>query len=158
MFSVAQNALLDHPELKHVVLMEHAPRHDTPEVDPTGLKSELANYANLSLANLWHNSAMKDKITIGKHSLNTKRTNTVYKDDRTGRYDGVHYYSSYGKEIFTRSVSGIIKSVLTGTSSASQPTQSSSSQYKHRQHTKVGANYQQEYSVPLRNRFNVLGN
>ena len=121
MYSVAQNALIDHPELRKVVLMEHAPRRDTPDVDPTGLKSKLAIFANSSLTQLWHSSAMKDRISIGKHSLDlaNERTNAVYKDDWTGRYDGVHMYGSCGKETYTKSVSHIIKSALPNPSSRS---------------------------------------
>ena len=38
MISVAENACKNHPELVKVVIMEHAPRYETHDVDPTGLK------------------------------------------------------------------------------------------------------------------------
>ena len=92
-FSAAHNALSRHPQLKKVVIMEHAPRFDAPDVDPTGLKPKLAL--------LWHSSVMKDRIVIGKHSLDCsgEQISVRYRDDRSGRYDGVHMYGSQGKNM-----------------------------------------------------------
>ena len=69
MFSVAQAALSKHPQLKKVAILEHAPRFDTQDIDPAGLKPELAKLANATFSQLWHSSSFKHKITIGKHSL-----------------------------------------------------------------------------------------
>ena len=52
-FSVAERSLKEYPNLKNVVIMEHAPRYDTGEVDPTGLKEALAKYANNIFNQLW---------------------------------------------------------------------------------------------------------
>ena len=49
MVSIATNALFEHPEIKKVTLMEHAPRHDTAASDPTRLKARLAFFANKTL-------------------------------------------------------------------------------------------------------------
>ena len=114
MFSVAQNAILDNPELRKVVIMEHAPRRDPLEIYPTQLKSKLAKLANNTLAQLVQSSGFQNKISVGRHSLDSANytPSKVYSDDMTGKYDGVHMYGSHGKDIYTRSVARIIKSAL----------------------------------------------
>ena len=72
MLNVAQNAVIKHPELKSVVIMEHAPRYDVQFVDPTGIKANLVKYANSTFTQLLQNSSMKDKIIIGRHKLDSK--------------------------------------------------------------------------------------
>ena len=46
MVKVAENALANHPNIKKVIIINHPPRFDTPNMDPMSLKSKLANYAN----------------------------------------------------------------------------------------------------------------
>ena len=41
MFAIAERALETSPNLSKVILMEHPPRFDTPDVDPAGLKHDL---------------------------------------------------------------------------------------------------------------------
>ena len=149
--------------------MEHAPRFDVSDVDPTGLKPKLALFANSTFAQLWHSSVMKDRIVIGKHSLDCSgdQISARYRDDRSGKYDGVHLYGSQGKNVYTRSVIQIIRSVLpssfgSATSSESVHSSCPQSKYQQRQNTKR-TNPQQEqneniYSVPVSNQFNILGN
>jgi hypothetical protein len=105
-FAVATNALKTHPNMKNVIIMEHAPRHDVSISDPTQLKSKLAKFANTTLMQLWHSSNMKDRIIIGKHSLDYTENmfHAIYKDDWSGKFDGVHLYGSHGKGVYTRSV------------------------------------------------------
>ena len=69
MFTVAQDALIRHPQLKKIILMEHAPRYDGAHVDPTQLKPKLAKLANDIYAQLWHSSALKEKIIVASHNL-----------------------------------------------------------------------------------------
>ena len=117
MVTVAENAIRNHPELKKAVVMEHAPRFDENELDPTGLKPNLAKFANFNLANMCQNSAFKDKITLGKHSLDCDigMLTTRYRDERTGRYDGVHMNTGEGRKAHTDSVSLILeRTVLPG--------------------------------------------
>ena len=92
MFSVATNALRNHPKLKNVTIMEHAPRHDLAAYDPTHLKSNLAKFANSTFNQLWHSSGLRDKIMIGKHSISSEEVviNDIYKNEWSGRYDGLH--------------------------------------------------------------------
>ena len=162
MFSVAHNAVLDNPELRKVVIMEHAPRQDLHEVDPIRLKRKLAKLANSTLAQLVRNSGMQDRIILGKHSLNITTPSAVYRDDLNGRYDGVHMLGSHGREIFTRSVCGILISVLpvTTTPTKHHPKYSHDTcpQAQYQKRRQARAELSQNYSVPVNNRFNVLGN
>ena len=173
MFTVAQNALSRHPQLKTVVIMEHAPRFDVAFNDPTGLKSKLATFANSTLAQLWQSSPMKNKIVIGKHTLDCPddMINAWYKDDSSSRYDGVHLYGSRGRDAYTKSVLEIIKSALptpqykTGSASSSSSPHANCAQavYQRAQKQKRATNSAHQssnnaYSVPTNNRFEVLGN
>ena len=90
MFAVANEAIADHPELKRVILMEHAPRFDKKAIDPTGLKPKLALYANTIFAQMWQNSGTKERIIIGKHTLE------CVGDQMLGRYSGTRMRSQGG--------------------------------------------------------------
>ena len=137
--AVAHNALQNLPNLEKVVVMEHAPRFDEENIDPTGLKPMLAKLANSTFAQMWHSSMFKDKLVIGKHSLDctNDQRDIRYRDERSNRYDGVHMYSSYGKRAFTRSVTKILKALLPFTP---QPYSSSSCPHS----TCLQAMYQKE--------------
>ena len=52
-FTTAENALKTHPKLRKVVVLEHPPRFDHVEVDPLGLKHQLAKFANMTYNQLW---------------------------------------------------------------------------------------------------------
>ena len=79
MFTTAHNALKKHPNLKMIVLMEHAPRNDAKDVDPLRLKPALAKLANNMFNQFWLNSIYKNKINVGNQ-------------------DGVHLYGPRGKK------------------------------------------------------------
>ena len=173
MISVAENACKSHPELTKVVIMDHAPRYDTHDVDPTGLKPKLATFANATLAQMWHSSDMKDRIHIGKHNLDCTddQIEVRYRSEQTARYDGVHLYGSQGRISYTNSVLQILKSVLppplrktafTPSSSTSNQTWSTSdhsscpqAMFQKKKKTMFTPN---QYSVPVRNHFEILGN
>ena len=168
MFFVAENALARCPNLKAVIIMTHAPRHDISVIDPTGLKPKLAQYANSTFSSLWHSSAMKDKITVGKHSLNVSEDMmmAIYKDERSGRYDGVHHFGAHAKQFYTQSVLNIFKTVLPAPR-IKNPTFSSThtDQNRHKKtnnQTKTKTPNQQSrrsfYNVPVNNQFDILGN
>ena len=167
-FNVAQNAITRHPQLQKVVIMEHAPRHDVPNVDPTGIKPRLAKLANLTFVQLWQSSNMKDNILIGKHSLDCTRTGDQlaarYMDDRNGRYDGVHMYGSHGKHVYTKSVLDIMKAILPQSSTPSSSLHSSCPQTKYQQKQTKNMSSQAKhqnkniYTIPVNNQFDILGN
>ena len=94
MFSLAEKSLNENPNLKKVILMEHPPRFDLPEVDPHSIKPNLAKLANITLGQCWLFSSLKDKIIIGRHNLDRPGVGAThyrrYQSRHTGRYDGVH--------------------------------------------------------------------
>ena len=64
MFSLAQRSLEMNQNLSKVILMEHTPRFDILEDDPTSLKPTLAGLANLTLSQLWLNSPQRIKFVL----------------------------------------------------------------------------------------------
>ena len=92
--------------------MEHPPRFDTSDRDPTCLKPNLARLANATLAGLWINSPLQDRITIGQHSLESSGAGTAhlnrYQNQTSGKYDGVHLYGKTGCTDYTNSVKTIL--------------------------------------------------
>ena len=111
MFSIAERALKTLPNLSKVIIMEHPPRFDIPDVDPTSIKSNLARLANATLGGLWLNSPLKDRIVIGHHSLESSGSGAAHLDryqSRSGKYDGVHLYGKTGIQDYTNSVMTIL--------------------------------------------------
>ena len=164
-FAVAQNAARKHPELRNVIIMEHAARAYDPRVDPTGIKTELAKYANATFATLAQNEPTNSRITLGKHNLDcpADMANAWYMDDRTGRYDGVHLYGSRGSWAYTMSVLTILQDVIPSSHSSHSSTshqncpqeiyarsqkQNQSRKFSHKTHR----------NIFTQNRFSILGN
>ena len=111
MFNIAEKALKNHSSLSKVIIMEHPPRFDNPDVDPTSLKSNLARLANATLGGLWLNSPLKDRIVIGHHSLESSGSGSSHFDryqHKNGKYDGVHFWGQNGGLDFTNSVKTIL--------------------------------------------------
>ena len=111
MFTTAQRALEEHPNLKKVVIMEHAPRYDEKDIDPLGLKPELSKYANSVYNQLWLDSHLKNKISVGRHSLNEisdESYDDIFRNPKSGRHDGVHLYGQTGCTDYTNSVMTIL--------------------------------------------------
>ena len=96
--------------------MEHPPRFDLPDSDPHSVKPNLAKVANIHLGQMWLNSPLKDKIFIGRHSLESPGVGAAhfrrYQNSFTGRYDGVHLYGQRGYTDFTNSVKTILSLAL----------------------------------------------
>ena len=160
---VAEDALRNHPDLKNVTVMSHTPRYDTVKVDPVGLKSILANFANNYFLELWLDSPLKDKIFIGSHNLECSgksRTNR-YTDKRTGRYDGVHMYGRTGAAAYTESVVNILMSSFQSGSSTQQNHDDSHRtcpQTKHKQKRTYSSVVGGRNPIKTHNRFSPLGN
>ena len=116
MFGLVTASLEQNPKLSKAVLMEHPPRFDKADIDPTALKQELVKLANATLTQLWLNSPLKDRISIGHHKLETLGVGAThmgrYENHRTGRYDGVHLYGKTGVRDYTCSVISILRSAL----------------------------------------------
>jgi hypothetical protein len=153
-FAVAHDALKNKPDLEKVIIMEHAQRFDEPFVDPLSLKPALAKYANVMFHNLWMESPMKSKIIVAAHSLqyNNDTFEARYKDDKTGKFDGVHMYGSAGKTAYTRSLINIFNQAVASKSNGSSKSNDSHTTCPQTRYS------QQKYSVPVHNMFDILGN
>ena len=105
MFTIAEQALMEHKTLKKVIIMEHPPRFD-------GKNAQLVQVANNALKQLHGNSSYKDMIVVGQHSLECPGSGSThtgkYRDSYTGRYDGVHMYGYTGTRDYKDSVSSIL--------------------------------------------------
>ena len=161
MFRLAERYLDENPSLKKVVIMEHPPRFDLPDVDPHSVKPNLAKLANIHLGQLWLNSSMKEKIFIGRHSLESPGAGAAhfrrYQSSFTGRYDGVHLYGLTAHTDYTNSVKTILSLALP----ISQPNYLApkfvKTKVKVDDHTNCPqALYQRHQSVQVKNRFDVL--
>ena len=168
MINIAQDALAKHPELKKVTIMNHTPRFDTPDVDPVGLKHNLANFANSCLLELWMDCTMKDKIFIGSHNLESSGAQKThrYTDERSRKYDGVHLYGNAGKAAYTESVLNILMAAFQTQAPAqssqakqnSDDSHASCPQSKYRkQKRKYSSVVSGQSSIKTQNRFSPLG-
>ena len=116
MFSLAERSLKNHPNLKKVILMEQPPKFDFPDADPHSVKPNLAKLAIIMLGQYWLNSSLKDRIIIGRHTLDSPGSGAThyrrYQNYQTGRYDGVHLYGRSGCTDYTNSVNTILSLAL----------------------------------------------
>ena len=169
MLNVAENALAEHNALMNVTIMTHAPRNDTCDVDPMGIKHNLAIFANSYMLELWLSSPHKDRIFIGNHTLDAPADvqNIRQTDERTGRYDGVHYYGGAGQAAYLESVVNILLSSFHNQAQQSKQTRQSRDEENHSrcpQANYMKKNNQRKYSSvvtghpPLKtsNRFSPL--
>ena len=110
MVKIAEEALEEHRDLTKVVIMEHSPRFDNET------NSNLAILANSTLSQLWVLSPHKDRIAVGRHSLESPGIGSThlgrYKNRTTGQYDGVHLYGSTGVRDYTDSIKTILMLAL----------------------------------------------
>ena len=202
-FSVAEQALSTHPNLKKILILEHPPRFDPQSVDPVGLKPQLAKFANLTYSQLWLSSVYKDKIKIGSHKLDCSENkfSDKYINTKTNRYDGLHMYGVDGKRAYTKNLINIFKDLLQNTLETAKLTNQTTDSYHrtcpqtlyqeaHRQKVEAASSayqtsdsyhrtcpqtlhqkaqrkttfvhghepYKSHFTVPVNNRFSVLGN
>ena len=94
MIKVAEDSLKNNMQLKKVTILNHAPRFDHRDIDPMGLKPNLAIFANNYLMELWLYSPLKNKIHLGTHNLDY----------------GVHMHSKLSREEYMKSVQNILLS------------------------------------------------
>ena len=101
MIKIAESALRDSPYLKQVILNERVPRYDN-------LK-QLSENANKELYQLREASVYKDKIHIGKHTLECEGElrNSRYGYPSEKCYDAIHLRGRTGKKSYTESILNI---------------------------------------------------
>ena len=118
-------------------------------------------YANTLYRQLWFESSLKGKIIVGKHNLKCSNDARLQRYTGPGRiglrekYDGVHMYSLEGKVWYTDNVLSILRSSLSTEGPRLRPMSNAD-------HSRVSRNNPQtnvsSASVPVQNRFDVLGN
>ena len=94
-FCIAEAALEEHPEVKHVVVVRNTPRFDSNTTDPAQLKPKLALLADSVLFGLWCESKYKDAIVLGSHDISEWSRYPItqaYGFPRVDGYDGVHLH------------------------------------------------------------------
>ena len=91
--------------------MNQVPRYDPISVDPLSLKPALAVLFNNTLVGAWIDSPLKERISIGAHSLECAGgvQEARYWDMKTNKYDGVHLYGPSGRKACTISVLNILR-------------------------------------------------
>ncbi len=102
MIKTAEKALQQFPNLKGVLIAEHAPRHDN--------MREISQFSNQELHRHLKHSLYKDKIKIGLHTLDFEgeEKDSVYGSKQTNtKPDGYHLRGPNGKHSFTKSLLNI---------------------------------------------------
>ena len=117
----AANYALESGQVEQVVLMEHAPRWDTPKDDPHGAKPQLAELANATLRRMVDQSRYSSNIMVGVQTglhvkgraradlMTCNGDNWRSRNVKSGKYDGVHYYSRQGQEALTASMLEVLR-------------------------------------------------
>ena len=159
MFNLAKASLEQNANLRKVIIMEHPPRFDSRDIDPTSLKPSLRALANATLYQLMDNcSSKKEKIFIGSHSLECASIGATYQsryvDQHTGKYDGVHLHGQAGRRDYTDSVKTIFMLGLPENTHSTWNTNTNQDYHK----SCPQALYQRRYNqtINLKNRFSVF--
>ena len=108
-FTSVCNALKANPNLKKVILMKQIPRYDPVSIDPKSIKEALSQLYNDTLTQLWLSSPLKNRLTIGTHTLECYGGIRESRYRLREKYDGVHLYGPSGKKSYTESVLRIVK-------------------------------------------------
>ena len=90
--------------------MKQIPRYDPTSVDPNSIKAALSQLFNVTLVQLWLGSTLKDRLSIGTHSLECHGGIRDARYRYGKKYDGIHMFGPSGRKSYTESVLNIIKS------------------------------------------------
>ena len=105
-FQAVTNAILEHPELKQIILMKQIPRYDC------DMKQKLSKLFNVTLEQLFEGCPYKSKITLGNHGLECSGGvfEARYENSQRKKYDGIHLFGPSGMKAYTNSVLSILTS------------------------------------------------
>ena len=112
LFNLAECALHAYPSLERVVLLRRPPRFDPVSVDPLELKPQLSRLGDSVLFDMWCNSSLKKKITLGDHQISHQMSEDHYKvfgHPNQEQYDGLHMHGHSGRHAFQESVLNILR-------------------------------------------------
>ena len=170
-FSLCENALATKATLKKIILMKQIPRYDRSDLDPLSIKQALSQIFNNTLTELWLSSPFKQKIFVGNHNIECSGgiRESRYRNIQTGAFDGVHLYGSSGRKAYTQSVlnifkeAGIVEKDFDHKDCFQTKYQSKQRNYNKNKVWPFDRDvrrpklYQEEFFVPLKNRFECLG-
>ena len=127
------------------------------------MKPELARYAKTLYQQMWFDSDVKHKIVLGKHNLDCSEQTRldIYTNRENNQYNGIHMNNHKGKRAFTKSIISILSQHASRLGPRPRPGHSDNlnNSNKNNQMTNPKAKvYSQSSSIPVQNRFNVLGN
>ena len=110
-FSIAENAIEENPNIKKIVICDQTPRFDLEKDDPYQIKAQLATFGNAFCKELLETSKFKDKIVVGEHKLEMTDSKIagVYGAMGSANFDGIHMRGVNGKKAFTSSIENILK-------------------------------------------------
>ena len=110
-FDEVSKTLTKHTKIKKAIILEQIPRHDLTHVDPYSTKAGLAKLYNETLYKKWLSSPIKERLLIGKHSLDCSigAQEARFKNRQQNRYDGIHMYGPSGRKAYTESLMCILK-------------------------------------------------
>ena len=100
-------------------------------------------------------SPFKSQIIVAAHSVFSVGVtkDAISSDDFRNNYVGVHMYGPPGTKAYSRSLINILSQI-----GAPSDNKKASSSVKSGDHTKCPQAKYQRYSIPVNNRFKVLGN
>ena len=117
----AAHYALESGQVQQAVLMQHYPRWDTQRDDPYGTKPQLAELANATLERMVAESKYAGRIMVGRHTglqvesqaradlMTCRGDNWRSRNVKSGKYDGVHFYSRQGQEALTASMLEVLR-------------------------------------------------
>ena len=112
MISAARNIIVNNPSIKKVLILDRIPRFDPRSTDPAQLKSSLSRFANTIFRKELEKCDVRDRISIGAHSLPEKWQQNLYGHPHRFGYDGIELRGPDGGNYYTRSVCNIIQSLF----------------------------------------------
>ena len=113
MIVTARNIIVNNPQIEKVLILDRIPRFDLDSTDPTQLKPMLSQYGNEVLRSELQKCDVKEKISVGSHSLPNHWQQNLYGHPARRGYDGIHLNGPDGKNHYTRSVCNVLQRFLT---------------------------------------------
>ena len=164
----AAHYALESGQDQQAVLMQHYPRWDTQREDPYGTKPQLAELANATLERVVAQSKYGGRIMVGRHTglqvegqaradlMTCRGDNWRSRNVKSGKYDGVHFYSRQGQEALTASMLEVLREaglVRQARAPAQAPQVEDSEWHVVGQGPRRAAPAPASFEIPLYNRF-----
>ena len=115
LFKVAEDAIKKNPNMK-VIIVKRLPRHDSPSVDPLGIKRKLSNFANNAYDQCWFKRGAPKNIHIVNFDLGCENSpylkDIIFGNPGGKHYDGVHLRGFSAARHFTYRAVQAIKPVV----------------------------------------------